>query len=359
MSLPKLPELPPLEEEQKKRTTPTKRSGGLPSLPSLEDVFAREEYTEEGAVSDSGPLYDEEEYSEDTSEDFAKVETDEEGIDFEENQDFDSNFDEDFADIESAEEITSPQSDSTINNEQAQEDEEYYEKFEKEQLEGEDISGEGYSFLPIVNEDALDKSEIENLLPDFTAKKPEAKDEKKGFRELDDEAIKSFFVNLKNKLFKKGSKPNKTNPQQEKTPSRKGFNKSSLKYAAIILVLFVIGALGLARYESTYSPLSEAVQIVEQGDTNLEISNYTYKGDTVELTIANKGDISANFIMDVTFKAKTKIPLIGSKFSCQSDIIAIETDGQVQEILNCNNLNKEGFNEDLEYRITIKINEVP
>lgn len=337
MSLPKLPELPPLEEEQKKRTTPTKRSGGLPSLPSLEDVFAREEYTEEGAVSDSGPLYDEEEYSEDTSEDFAKVETDEEGIDFEDNQDFDS----------------------TINNEQAQEDEEYYEKFEKEQLEGEDISGEGYSFLPIVNEDALDKSEIENLLPDFTAKKPEAKDEEKGFRELDDEAIKSFFVNLKNKLFKKGSKPNKTNPQQEKTPSRKGFNKSSLKYAAIILVLFVIGALGLARYESTYSPLSEAVQIVEQGDTNLEISNYTYKGDTVELTIANKGDISANFIMDVTFKAKTKIPLIGSKFSCQSDIIAIETDGQVQEILNCNNLNKEGFNEDLEYRITIKINEVP
>lgn len=337
MSLPKLPELPPLEEEQKKRTTPTKRSGGLPSLPSLEDVFAREEYTEEGAVSDSGPLYDEEEYSEDTSEDFAKVETDEEGIDFEDNQDFDS----------------------TINNEQAQEDEEYYEKFEKEQLEGEDISGEGYSFLPIVNEDALDKSEIESLLPGFTAKKPEAKDEEKGFRELDDEAIKSFFVNLKNKLFKKGSKPNKTNPQQEKTPSRKGFNKSSLKYAAIILVLFVIGALGLARYESTYSPLSEAVQIVEQGDTNLEISNYTYKGDTVELTIANKGDISANFIMDVTFKAKTKIPLIGSKFSCQSDIIAIETDGQVQEILNCNNLNKEGFNEDLEYRITIKINEVP
>lgn len=358
MSLPKLPELPPLEEEQKKRTTPTKRSGGLPSLPSLEDVFAREEHIEEDTVSDSVPLYDEEEYSKDINEDFAKVETDEEGIDFEDNKNFDSNFNKDFADIESTLGITSPQSDSTINNEQAQEDEEDYKRFEKEQLE-EDISGEGYSFLPIVNEDALDKSEIEDLLPNFTVKKPESKEEEKGFRELDDEAIKSLFVNLKNKLFRKGSKPKKTSPQQEKTPSRKGFNKSSLKYAAIILILFVIGAFGLARYESTYSPLSEAVQIVEQGDTSLEISNYTYNGNTVELTIANKGDISANFIMDVTFKAKTKIPLIGSKFSCQSDIIAIETDGQVQEILNCNNLNKEGFNEDLEYRITIKINEIP
>lgn len=242
--------------------------------------------------------------------------------------------------------------------------------------------GEGYSFLPTVDfedveEDSEDNSEKgfeDNLLPEVnTGKKSnkKAKPNKKDFKEFDDEAVKQFFIDLKNKLFgeqNKNKKPQKTKKSQKTNKTKnnnkpkskkikkdnKPFNLKILIYIAISIItigfiLFLFNAIILS-----YKPLNELSKEIKEENNNIYLENFAYKDkNTIKFKAKNLKDISTDFVIDAVVKAKNPNSLKKEKFICQSDIIALESLGEVEEILKCEN-----FEKDLKYKIDIELIEI-
>ena len=264
--------------------------------------------------------------------------------------------------------------DEVVDDDDFFEDEESNDNFEEEiedwqeELE-EDFDEEEFSLMPTVEFEEEDDDEWEDG-PDISDENNKSTPKKDGFKELDDESVKEFFDNIKSKLsglFKKGDDDNKDEtpaqseklkPQKEKKPKgnssiKKLINKKNLSYligagVALVLVFLAITFLG-----GRYSPLSELSTDASSDNTEVTLQNFTKDGDIVYFDVINQGDMSADFFMEAKFTEKTLIPFTGDSYSCTSDIIALDTKGQAQELLRC-----ETFDSENEYKIDITIIEI-
>lgn len=232
---------------------------------------------------------------------------------------------------------------------------------------------EEFSFLPTVNyedEDEIPEEEEKKAL----AKKITKNKVGKGFKELDDDSVKEFIDKAKSKimsLLPKNGKAHKSQPEptekkeaegkdkahlgkingkkDAKKPKKKTNSKKSLALIAtlsisaiVILVIFVLG--------NGYQPLNKLTAEAKGENTNVLLQNFKKENGIIKLNIVNQGDISADFLMEAEFTEKSFMPFNKNVISCQSDIIAVESGGQVDELLGCENLNDE-----LEYKVDIEI----
>ena len=232
---------------------------------------------------------------------------------------------------------------------------------------------EEFSFLPTVNyEDEEEDPEEEEKKP--PVKKITKNKTGKGFKELDDDSVKEFLDKIKSKLMGLLQKKDKANEGQPKPtekkdaeekdkkslgkingkkgakkPKKKLDSKKSLALVAtlsisaiVILLIFVLG--------NGYQPLNKLTVEAKGETTNVLLQNFKKENGIIKLNIVNQGDISADFLMEAEFTEKSLLPFNKNVVSCQSDIIAVESGGQVDELLGCENLNEE-----LEYKVDIEI----
>lgn len=261
--------------------------------------------------------------------------------------------------------------DEVVDDDDFSEDEESNEDFEEEEIEDwqeeleEDFDEEEFSLMPTVEFEEEDDDEWEDG-PDISDENNKSTPKKDGFKELDDESVKEFFDNIKSKLsglFKKGddnkdekpARSEKLKPQKEKKPKgnssiKKLINKKNLSYLIGAGVVLVFVFLAITFLGGRYSPLSELSTDASSDNTEVTLQNFTKDGDIVYFDVINQGDMSADFFMEAKFTEKTLIPFTGDSFSCTSDIIALDTKGQAQELLRC-----ETFDSENEYKIDITI----
>ena len=267
--------------------------------------------------------------------------------------------------------------------ETGEETEEDFEGFVEadEELEDDSESDEfedDFGFLPTVD---FEEEEFEDILPGVNFEEDEPKrvekkkssksKESKGFKELDDESAKEFFINLKNKLFKKKekgernkSKKNKIKrqkPKQEKPEKQmsKINIKNLFKLKNLIYIIIVVVSIGFIlflfnTFIMSYKPLEEMSIDIKENESIVHFENFSYNDDnTITFKAVNKGDMSTDFFIDVVIKAKGSNPFKGEEFICKSDIVALESAGQVKELLKCDN-----FEKDLKYKIDIELIEI-
>ena len=262
--------------------------------------------------------------------------------------------------------------DEVVDDDDFSDDEESNDNFEEEEIEDwqeeleEDFDEEEFSLIPTVEFDEEDDDEWEDG-PDISVESNKSTPKKDGFKELDDESVKEFFDNIKSKLsglFKKGKDDNedetptqskKLKPQKEKKPKgnssiKKLINKKNLSYLIGAVVALVLVFLAITFLGGRYSPLSELSTDESSDNTEVTLQNFTKDGDIVYFDVINQGDMSADFFMEAKFTEKTLIPFTGDSYSCTSDIIALDTKGQAQELLRC-----EPFDSEKEYKIDITI----
>lgn len=237
---------------------------------------------------------------------------------------------------------------------------------------------DNFSFLPTVGSEDFEEDFEDSILPGVSMESDEApnKNEKikkpkgKGFKELDDESAKEFFVNLKdnilNKLSKKGSKPRIKKPKtklenKSKIERSKSGNKLKeiLKIKNLIYILIFIITTGLtifliSKFSGGYKTLEDMSTKTTKNNIAIQLKDFHYEdsGD-ITLKIINEGDMSADFLLEATFKARAFNPFKGEKLVCQSDIIALESAGKVEEVLHCDN-----FEKDLKYKVDIELIEI-
>lgn len=264
--------------------------------------------------------------------------------------------------------------DEVVDDDDFSEDEESNDNFEEEEIEDwqeeleEDFDEEEFSLIPTVEFDEEDDEWEDG--PDISDENNKSTPKKDGFKELDDESVKEFFGNIKSKLsglFKKGDDDNKDEtpaqskklkPQKEKKPKgnssiKKLINKKNLSYLIGAGVVLVLVFLAITFLGGRYSPLSELSTDASSDNTEVTLQNFTKDGDIVYFDVINQGDMSADFFMEAEFTEKTLIPFTGDSYSCTSDIIALDTKGQAQELLRC-----ETFDSENEYKIDITIIEI-
>lgn len=270
-----------------------------------------------------------------TQEDFEEIEKD-----FEDDRDLG---DDDFEDLD----------DDFEDLEENFEDDEDFEDLNDGKEDDEEDLEENFSFLPTVDFDEEDNEDDEE---DFGEDKGNSKKEK-GFKELDEEAVKKFINNLKSKL----SSLKKGNPKKSNNTSNKIKNKSSIKKLIngknIIYLLIGAGIIGLLFFlfssiGGNYVPLEELSYEASQDDIEVALDNFSQDDNIVTFDIYNQGDMSANFFMEAEFTEKTGT-FSREKYSCRSDIISLETDGQAEESLRCEN-----FDPQSSYKIDIEIIEI-
>lgn len=326
MSFPKLPPLDDLDSNvseinnlnnqigiKENSQASFKVSLELPDLPKL-DHLNDETLTDEDLILESN--LENEEYINDSSEDFAQV-----------------NYVED--DVKNMEDMLEEKS-----------------EFEEE-------------FLPIVNQKILpsmnnmeDESVVKKELP---SKSKDNKD--KGFKEIDEEFIKNFFSNMKdkvtafkNKLFKSNkSKEGKDKKINKSRQDNKAINRLLiiLKIIGIMIVITgIIFAIISFVLKTSSSPLADISHEIKSGDVAVLINNIERHGEEIELTFKNQGDISTSFFMDIEFSSKDSL-FKKNKFICQSDIIFLEPGKELKETMKCEN-----FIEADEYSIEVNLKEI-
>jgi len=266
--------------------------------------------------------------------------------------------------------------------ETGEETEEDFEGFVEadEELEDDSESDEfkdDFGFLPTVDFE----EEFEDILPgvNFEEDEPKKAEKKKanklkknkGFKELDDESAKEFFINLKNKLFKKKEKGERNKSKKPKIKRQKPKQdkpekqmskiniKNLFKLKNLIYIIIVVVSIGFIlflfnTFIMSYKPLEEMSIDVKENESIVHFENFSYNDDnTITFKAVNKGDMSTDFFIDVVIKAKESNPFKGEEFICKSDIIALESGGEVEELLKC-----DSFNKDLKYKIDIEFIEI-
>lgn len=171
-----------------------------------------------------------------------------------------------------------------------------------------------------------------------------------------DEKAKEAFINLKNKIIglfkrKKDNEPkkkmaNKENkklksPRKQKAPIK--INKKQkiilLMFALLFITLFVVIFVFMKSYLSLEDINTNAKFNDKDFDEKIvvDIENIKAEENKLTATIKNESDISATISSSLTLKEKSFIPFMGNKINCESDIVHIETDGEVEKIFDCNN----------------------
>lgn len=371
MSLPSFPDFDkkPNKPKVKPSREPQDNFGSLPSLelPDLDSLLDDEysisdEYqsSQEDFYVDPEDSPEEEEYEEDTG--FTTIDTEEEVYDFEDREESPEGFDEEFSLEDDNEEDTDDDGGFVIEDEEEEEEEEF------EELELPPEAYEAFSVLPNVmpEEDEEDlgfelmTEEVEEEKREL--EKPKLKKEKKpknskGFKEMDDETVKEFFLDIKDKIL--GIIPS-VGRKQKKQPSKpkQKIRKPKSKLRSIIsgvIVLVLIAVLVLTFVSSLgFKTLEESVITTKADELSLEFSEFRESEGKLVFTAKNKADISADFIINVSVKTKSLIPFMGEEMKGVSDIIALEPDMSGEYFVNLEDLNMES-----KYKITFAIVQLP
>lgn len=222
---------------------------------------------------------------------------------------------------------------------------------------GYDLGSEGFqgSLLPGVDLDENEKRQEEENEYEYEAEseedtheppKEKAKNEP-GFKELDEEKIKTFFMGLiakfkgnkdKDNKIKKDNKP-KRKTKDEKSPMK--IDKTKIIYIGIAVGIVALLIAAYFMWGNSYDELNDietTTQITSEheDDIDINLSNMLVNEDgNLEIDIVNDGDISQNFSMYFTLKGKPLVPLLDDSIDCDSDIIIIEPGDKVNEILTC------------------------
>lgn len=358
-----LPKLPPLDgpdesvnnedkflykedefDDKPSRLVVSKVNKGLPSLPSLNDIEDESLNSEDDLNTDNfrelDNLEEDQEDFEDLSEDSIDDEEEFESFKIEENF-------EDFEDQEDFEDLSE-------DNIEEDDFEEFEDFTDKENVE--DNDEDEFNFLPNVLEDEPESIDTETPIKRFDKAdtKIDKNKDKDKHKELDDEAIKNFFINLKNKIIKPknkdNSKNNKDNSEKKskgklkKAKSAKikkpGGNSEKIKKIVIIAVTVLItigvGLFILSKIGSGSKPLTEISYENEGEEVIVLTDNIQRTENGVEITLENQGDISTKFLLDIYFSSKESL-FKKNEFTCKSDIIFLEAGGTIKETLKCEN----------------------
>lgn len=226
---------------------------------------------------------------------------------------------------------------------------------------GYDLEEDGFSgsLLPGVDLDE-DEPESQNYEEDDEPQEEVAEDNKNenksGFKELDEEKVKAFFMGLLAKL--KGNKDKKsTKINKDKKPSspksKNKLDKTKLIFAGVAVAIVVLLGIMYLMWGNSYKNLDEIETAITidskyEDDIDIKLNNISINEErSLNVDLFNSGDISQDFTVYLTIKDKPMIPLLGNKVNCESDIISIEPGGEVRETFACNG----DLSEDLEYKV--------
>lgn len=374
MSLPSFPDFDkkPNKPSVKPSREPQENFGSLPSLelPDLDSLLDDEYSISDESQSPPEDFYvdpedspEEEEYEENTG--FTTIDTEEEAYDFEGREEYEE-FLEELSLEDDNEEDTDDDGGFVIEDEDEDENEEEEEEFEELELPPE--SYEAFSVLPnIMPEEDEEDLGFELMIEEAEEEKrelekPKLKKEKKpknskGFKEMDDESVKEFFLNIKDKIL--GIIPS-VGRKQKKQPSKpkQKIRKPKSKLRSIIsgvIMLALIAGLGLTFVSNLgFKTLEESVITKNADELSLEFSEFSESEGKLVFTAKNKADISADFIINVSVKTKSLMPFMGKEIKGVSDIIALEPDMSSEQFVSLEDLDAES-----KYKITFDIVQLP
>ena len=268
--LPKLPDLPSLDEFDEKPAKESSPSLSLPELPDLPPLDDSQEF--EDGFEEHEEITDEA-----IEEDFVQVE-----------DDFEEDFEEDFED--------------------------YYDHYDEQLL----------SFLPPVNVDEVDLSD-----EDIDELEKQIDDENPNGKELDDEAVKEFFVNLKNKIFKPKSKSAKQTSKSKLSISK--VLKPLLGLIPLIAIIFgAIFILGRG-----FTTLDELTIEAKQDETSIILSDFVSDEEALNVKITNDSDSSIELFLDLKLVEQSLNPFNSNEVECMSDFIGLEVNEESTLSFNC------------------------
>lgn len=313
--LPQLPSLDDLDEKKESQGNELPEIPDLPDLPSLDGLDLPEIDGEFEVVEqeDANEVDDfEEEYEEQIEEEYEEDEIEE----YEDEENF---------------------------------DEENFEEYE-EDYEGD---GELLSFLPPADVDEVPvPEEVEEEFEEYNDSEEQeiqSESEPSDSNEIDEEKIKEFFTNLKNKIFK-GSNESKTKIHKGKKeiPS----DKLGIGITILVIIGMVIGLIVFSK--SFYKPITSLNKEVSSDSNKIEVSTISYEDDILITKVKNIGDMSAEFTMDLELATQGKIPFIsGDSVTCQSGIVVLDLDEEQEVTLTC-----EHIIPDKDVRVSIDIDDL-
>lgn len=228
-----------------------------------------------------------------------------------------------------------------------------------EDIDEGDLEGD-FGFLPNVIEDYENEPNISinktsKIKTSSEIDKGPRKNETGKHKELDDEAIKQFFINIKNKVFKKSgiipknkkeSKIKDTSKENDikkesKQKNNKGKDLGKIKQLAItitiLLIVAISGFLLLNKLSPDNKELTELSYEIKDEETIVLLNNFEVSETDIKVSLENQGDLLIRFFMDIELSTKTSL-FKKSKFICQSDIIFLDVGEEAQETLKCMDL---------------------
>lgn len=228
-----------------------------------------------------------------------------------------------------------------------------------EDIDEGDLEGD-FGFLPNVIEDYENESEISinktsKIKSSSEVDKGPRKNEAGKHKELDDEAIKQFFINIRNKVFKKSGiiPKNKKEPKKRDTSKENDIKKESKPknnkgkdlgkrkqlaiIIAILLIVAIAGFLLLNKLSPGNKELTKLFYEIKGEETIVLLNDFEVSETDIKVSLENQGDLLIRFFMDIELSTKTSL-FKKSKFICQSDIIFLDVGEEVQETLKCMDL---------------------
>lgn len=247
------------------------------------------------------------------------------------------------------------------------------------------------SLLPgveIEDESKEDSYRVEDESYEEDESKSAPKRQEKGFKEIDEDKIKDFFAgiiakfkpsNKKKDNKAKQGKPNKNNLKNDKVDRKskkarkpikkldidinklKNMDKTKLIYLGSGVALIILLTVGYFIWSSSYDTLENFEKNVEIKDkdypeysTQMTLTNLSLNNEGFNVDIENNSDMSKDFSLYIELKSKSFLPLMGTKFQCESDILYLESGDKINVSLYCS----EEMNNDSKYKVTnIEIDE--
>lgn len=265
--------------------------------------------------------------------------------------------------------------------------------YEEEDPYGYDLGDEEEfgSLLPGVeleDESKEDSYEVEDESYEEDESKSAPKRQEKGFKEIDEDKIKDFFAGIITKFKpsnkKKGNKAKQREPNKNKLKNDevdrkskraknfikkpdidinklKNMDKTKLIYLGSGVALIILLTIGYFMWSSSYDNLENLEKNVEIKDkdypeysTQMTLTNLSLNDEGFNVDIENNSDTSKNFSLYIELKSKSFLPLMGTKYQCESDILYLEPGDKINESLYCSEM----MNNDSKYKVTnIEIDE--
>lgn len=192
--------------------------------------------------------------------------------------------------------------------------------------------------------------------------KKEKKPKEKDYRELDEEAVKEFFMNLIGKFKKpkdENSRKNEETPEeeleediedndydeQEEEPKenkpRKKKKKGKKRFigiiikVVIILAIVAVGAFFVSKFmgSNSYNHINNVTY--SEKDSKFEIDSIKKNKKTITVKVKNSDGISKSGYYELTLNEKTKNPFKPTEISCESDITDIMPGQTKNQVFKC------------------------